>query len=60
MLVTYEEGLKLIEKPYGEIKRYYHETDCRPGAVLLLGPLIITARGANVITCKIGEADEYI
>ena len=27
--------------------------------MLLLGPLIVTARDANISTCKIGEADEY-
>jgi hypothetical protein len=59
MLVKYAEGLKEIEKPYSKVKKYYHETDCRPGAVLLLGPIVLMARGANTITCKIGEADEY-
>ena len=60
MLVTYTEGSRLIEKPYSQVKRYIHETDCRPGAVLLLGPIKIIARSGNSVTCRIGEADSYV
>ena len=60
MLVTYEEGLKLIEKPYGEIKKYNHEVDCKPGVVLCLGPIVILERGENSVSCRIGDTTEYV
>ena len=59
MLLTYAEGTRRIEIPYSKAKRYFHESDCRPGAVLLLGPIVLVARDANTVTCKIGEASEY-